>query len=115
MAKRRRREYLQLLDAAKDAVVLAVDCFNRVRNPYRDESALLLLTNAWELLAKAVLVQRHESIARGRRGDTISAEVAIDRIKASKLSMPCRPPRSNRSSPSDTPLLIMFFRRCQRR
>lgn len=60
---------------------MAVDCFNRVHNRYRDESTLLLLTNAWELLAKAVLVQRHESIARGRRGETISAEVAIDRIK----------------------------------
>ena len=32
MAKRRRREYLQLLDAAKAAAESAVDAFNRVRH-----------------------------------------------------------------------------------
>lgn len=81
MAQRRRREYLQLLDAAKAAVELAVDCFNRVRNPYRDESTLMLLANAWELLAKAILVQRHQSIRRGQRGETIGPEVAVARLK----------------------------------
>jgi len=85
VAKRRRREYLQLLDAAKAAVELAVDCFNRVRNPYRNESTLILLTNAWELLAKAVLVQKHQSIRRGQRGDTIGPEFAVARLKDQKL------------------------------
>lgn len=81
MAKRRRREYLRLLDASKAAVLMAVDSFNRVQNPYRDESTLIFLANAWELLAKAVLVQRHESILRGQRGETIGAEVAVSRLK----------------------------------
>lgn len=81
MPTRRRREYLQLLDASKAAVELAVDCFNRVRNPYRDESTLILLTNAWELLGKAVLVQQHQSILRGKRGETIGPEVAVSRLK----------------------------------
>lgn len=85
MATQRRREYLQLLDAAKSAVELAVDCFNRVRNPYRNESTLILLTNAWELLAKAVLVQRHQSIRRGQRGETIGPEVAVARLKDLKV------------------------------
>ena len=80
-----RREYLQLLDASKSAVELAVDCFNRVHNPYRNESTLILLTNAWELLAKAVLVQRHQSIRRGQRGETIGPEVAVARLKDLKL------------------------------
>ena len=85
MAPRRRREYLELLDAAKAAAELAVDCFNRVRNPYRDESTLILLTNAWELLAKAVLVQKHQSIRRGQRGETIGPEVAVARLKDQKV------------------------------
>jgi hypothetical protein len=85
MAKRRRREYLRLLDASKAAAELAVDCFNRVHNPYRDESTLILATNAWELLAKAVLVQRHQSIRRGQRGETIGPEVAIDRLRSHGL------------------------------
>src|SRR5690606_27896894 len=74
MTKRRRREYLQLLDASKAAIEMAVDSFNRVHNPYRNESTLILLTNAWELVAKAVLVQKHESILRGQRGETIGPE-----------------------------------------
>lgn len=85
MAKRRgRREYLRLLDAAKAAVELAVDCFNRVHNPYRDESTLILMTNAWELLAKAVLVKQHKPIVRGRRGETIGPETAILRLENAK-------------------------------
>ena len=71
MATRRRREYLLLLDAAKAAAGVAVDAFNRVHNPYRNEGTLIALTNARELLAKAVLVQQHQSIRRGQRGETI--------------------------------------------
>lgn len=57
-----------------------MDSFNRVRHPYRNETALILLANAWELLAKAILVQARQSIAKGQRGDTISAEVAVSRL-----------------------------------
>ncbi len=85
MAQRRRREYLQLLDAAKSAAEVAVDSFNRVRNPYRNEATLILLANAWELLAKAVLVQRRQSIRRGQRGETIGPEVAVSRLKDQRL------------------------------
>ena len=82
MVKRRsRREYLRLLDASKAAVELSVDCFNRVHNPYRDESTLILITNGWELLAKAVLVKNHQKITRGNRGETISAEAAVLRLE----------------------------------
>jgi Domain of unknown function (DUF3644) len=82
---RHRREYLQLLDASKVALEAAVDAYNRVWHPYRDQATLLLLSNAWELLAKAVLVQHKESIVKGHRGETISAEVAIHRLLGKKL------------------------------
>ena len=81
MAQRSRREYLQLLDAAKVAAETGIDSFNSVWHPYRFQTTLLLLTNAWELLAKAILVQQKESITRGKRGDTISAEQAIHRLQ----------------------------------
>lgn len=85
VATQRRWEYLRLLESAKAALEIAVDCFNRVHNPYRNESTLILLTNAWELLAKALLVQKKQSIWRGRRGETISAEVAVHRLRESKI------------------------------
>lgn len=85
MTERRRREYLQLLDAAKVAMETGIDAFNRVWHLYRYQTTLLLLTNAWELLAKAVLVQQKESIARGQRGETISAEIAVHRLQAKKI------------------------------
>lgn len=84
MAQRARREYLQLLDAAKLAAEAAIDSFNAVRRPYRTEATLLLFTNAWELLAKAVLLQMKQSIAKGQRGETISAEVAVHRLVREK-------------------------------
>jgi hypothetical protein len=80
MAKRRRREYLVLLDKAKAATETGIDSFNRVNHPYRNETTLILLSNGWELLAKAVLVQARRSIKKGHRGDTISAESAISRL-----------------------------------
>jgi Domain of unknown function (DUF3644) len=80
MAKRRRREYLILLDNAKAATLSAIDAFNRVNHPYRDETTLMLLSNGWELLAKAILVQNHQSINTRRRDETISAAVAISRL-----------------------------------
>lgn len=85
MAKRRRREYLLLLDKSKSAAETAIDQFNRVRHPYRNETTLILLANAWELLSKAVLVQSHKPITKGHRGETISGEVAISKLAHEKM------------------------------
>lgn len=80
-----KREYLQLLKKAKCAAETAIDSFNRVYHPYRDECTVILLTNAWELLAKAVLVKRQQSIKRDKRGNTIAAEVAVFRLREQKV------------------------------
>jgi len=85
---KQRREYLQLLDKSIAAIESGIDAFNRVRHPYRDETTLILLTNAWELLAKAVLVQKHHSIKKDKRGNTITAEVAVSRLKYHKIVQP---------------------------
>jgi hypothetical protein len=79
------REYLQLMEKAIYAVEEAVDAFNRVGRPYKVETCLLLMTNAWELLAKAVLVKRRQSILKDSQGNTISAEVAVSRLKSLSL------------------------------
>jgi hypothetical protein len=75
---RKTREYLRILDKAIPAMESAIDCFNRVRHPYRNEATLLLMSNSWELLAKAVLVRRRVTI--GKPGATISAELAISKL-----------------------------------
>jgi hypothetical protein len=80
MANRRRREYLRLLDAAKAASEVAVDSFNQTRNPYRNETTLMLLCNAWELLSKAVLSKHHKRITEKGGDRTITAEKAVHRL-----------------------------------
>jgi hypothetical protein len=82
---KKRREYLQYLDAAISAAERAIDTFNSVWSTYRDETTLLLLANAWELLAKAVLLHLKESIAKGTNGDSISGETAVLRLETKKL------------------------------
>lgn len=82
---RQRREYLQLLDKALKACEAAVDAFNRVNNQYRDEQTLILATNAWELLSKAVLKKRRQSITKDRHGNTISAELAVGKLRRLSL------------------------------
>ncbi|MCP5489086.1 MAG: hypothetical protein H7A43_10625 [Verrucomicrobia bacterium] len=80
-----KREYLRLLEKAIHALEGAVDSFNSVHQPYRNETTLILMTNAWELLSKAVLVRAHKSIAGDRPGTTISAEVAVSRLRHERI------------------------------
>ncbi|MBW7933427.1 MAG: hypothetical protein H3C62_07405 [Gemmatimonadaceae bacterium] len=63
----------------------AVDAFNSVWTLYRNESTLLLLSNAWELLSKSVLLAKKESIAKGKSDETISGEVAVHRLGTHKV------------------------------
>ncbi|MGB0911069.1 MAG: DUF3644 domain-containing protein, partial [Nitrospirales bacterium] len=85
MATRKPREYLILLDRAKAAAEAAIDAFNRVNLSYRNETTLLTLANAWELLAKSMLVHAKQSIIQGHHGETISGEKAVYRLLYRKL------------------------------
>lgn len=78
--KRQRREYLRFLDKSKESAECAIDNFNRAKGPFRTEATLMLLGVAWELLAKAVLIQMKKSIKKANSEDTISAEVAVSRL-----------------------------------
>ena len=79
MPSRQRREYLQLLDKAVHASEASIDSYNRVNNPYRTELTLILATNGWELLAKAVLRKRRQSITTNTQDRTISAEFPVSK------------------------------------
>lgn len=85
MAPKRRREHLLFLEGAMAAAERSVDAFNGVWAPYRHETTLLLLANAWELLAKAALLAKKEAIAKGSNGETISGEVAVHRLGSKKI------------------------------
>lgn len=78
---RRRREYLELIDCSKSAAKSAAEVYNSLFHPYKDQTTLILMTNAWELLAKGILVHKHVSILKDRKsGQTISAEVAVGKL-----------------------------------
>ena len=82
---RKKREYLRYLDRSIYAIESAIDNFNKVRNPYRNETTLMLLTNAWELLSKSILIKKHISIKKDNRGNTISAEKALTKLVHNQL------------------------------
>lgn len=87
MAKRKKktRQYIQLSRTAVKSILDGIDVFNRVHGEYRVETTLMLLTNAWELLAKAVLVKQKRNIYRNKqRTQTISCEDAINALFQNK-------------------------------
>lgn len=75
------RQYIQFSNAAVKAVLAAIDNFNRVHGDYKTETTLILLVNAWELLAKAVLIKKKKNIYSNRsQKETISCEKAIKHL-----------------------------------
>lgn len=82
---RQSRQYLQLADGAKRSMLSSIDSFNRVYGDYKIETTLMLLTNAWELLAKAILVKKKKNIYKDKKTkETISCEKAINQLESLK-------------------------------
>ena len=50
---------VQMARAAKAAMLAAVEIYNKTAFTYREETFCLLMTNAWEILLKARIVQKH--------------------------------------------------------
>ena len=82
MKKRQTRYYIQLSQSSIKCVLSAVEAFNKVYGDYKVETTLILLVNAWELLAKAILVKKKKSINRKDKAasKTISCEEAINML-----------------------------------
>ncbi|TXH06865.1 MAG: hypothetical protein E6Q06_04580 [Candidatus Moraniibacteriota bacterium] len=70
-----------LVNSSKRAFIDAINNFNNISNSYRSESALILMSNAIELLSKAVLLKLGSSVTDPRdRSKTISAEQSVWKI-----------------------------------
>ncbi len=71
----------KLLDSAVNALHASIDAYNRVYGNYRKEQALIIMSNAIELLGKALLLKRGQNIYSDRiKKDTIPAEKVISKL-----------------------------------
>ncbi len=79
----------RLVDNSLAAMLAAVEVYNKPQMTYRDEVAVMLVVNAWELALKATLRQKNRSIfypkQRGQRYRSIGIDDALGRVSASKL------------------------------
>ncbi|MDD4179163.1 MAG: hypothetical protein PHH14_03845 [Candidatus Margulisbacteria bacterium] len=57
-----KRLYLQYADRSVEAMKSAIDCFNRIRDQYKYETTLILLTNGWDSIGKAFLIKSKKPI-----------------------------------------------------
>lgn len=69
------------INSSIGAFYAALNAYNQIKGYYRNEEAIILMTNAVELIAKAVLLKLNKSIKGTRKGDTISAEQALSKLK----------------------------------
>ncbi len=82
---RQKRLYLQYCEKSLNALRSAVSSFNSVYDQYKVETTLILLTNAWELMGKAILIRAKESIIRNdRQNSSLSAEQVIFKLQDKK-------------------------------
>lgn len=78
---RQKRQYIKFSEQSTKAMIAAIDSFNRVYGDYKTETTLLLLSNGWELLAKAVLLKKKQGILKAKnKTETISCEVALRKL-----------------------------------
>ncbi len=61
---KQKRQYLQYCEKSISAIKSAISSFNSVYGDYKIEMTLILLTNAWELLGKAILIRAKVTLPR---------------------------------------------------
>jgi uncharacterized protein DUF3644 len=78
-----RGSYRRLLGNSRAAIVGAIEIYNKPQFDYRDETFVILLINAWELLLKALLSKSGQSIyykkKRGEPYRTLTWQDAFNR------------------------------------
>ncbi len=83
---KQKRLYLQYCEKSLNAVRSAIAAFNSPYDSHKVEITLILLTNAWELVGKAILIHSKESIVRKDvKGSTISAEQIVYKLQERKI------------------------------
>ncbi len=80
-----RGSHRRLLGNSRAAMLAAIEIYNKPRIAYRDECFTILLTNAWELLFKAILSKNKKNIyypkERKKSYRTLSLSDAIENTK----------------------------------
>ena len=56
------REYTKLAKTSTQIMLAAIDNFNRVFSDYKNQTTFILITNAWELISKAILLKKRKNI-----------------------------------------------------
>lgn len=75
----------KLLDKSKEAFVMALEIYNKPTIKYRIEGFSFFIINAWELMLKAELLNRNESIYYKDNPDrTISVNTVLSKIYTDK-------------------------------
>lgn len=75
----------KLLDKSKEAFVMALEIYNKPTIKYRIEGFSFFIINAWELMLKAELLNRDESIYYKDNPDrTISVNTVLSKIYTDK-------------------------------
>ncbi len=73
-------KYQYHVQTAINAAKLSIEMFNRVDGTHSDQAAIIFNAQAWELLAKAVLIKHNAGIAESD-GKSITGEKAVTRLE----------------------------------
>ena len=80
------REYTKLAKTSTQIMLAAIDNFNRVFSDYKNQTTFILITNAWELISKAILLKKRKNIYRDKaKKITIAAEEATLKLYNEKI------------------------------
>src|SRR5665811_74879 len=81
--------YRRLLANSKAAMVGAIELYNKPSIHYRDETFVILVVNAWELLLKAVLCKSHRTVFyKKRRNEPYKSYAIKDAVTRTKDLIP---------------------------
>lgn len=83
MRKKSKRKYLVYLDKGIDALLAGIDRINSVYDAYKIEESFFLITNAWELLSKAIILRDKGKILYSD-GRSLSAEDSLLKLVSGK-------------------------------
>lgn len=84
------REYMEdiekrLIEKSIEAFIMGLEIYNKPTIKYRIEGFSFFIVNAWELMLKATLIKRGDSIYFSDKPDrTLSVESAIKKIYTDK-------------------------------
>lgn len=70
----------RLVDKSVEAFIMGIEIYNKPTIKYRVEGFSFFICNAWELMLKAVLLKRNQSIYYPNKDRTITLENTIKRI-----------------------------------